>query len=142
MPFGLKSVSEVFQKKNELAFEGIKGIHIVADDIIIAASDIEKHNTLLHYVLQQAAELNIKLNFDKFQLSVSEVKYLGTIISHEGMKSDPAKVTAIKEIPIPKDKAAVRCLLGMINYLAPHIPNMASICTPLRDLIKTDVHFQ
>jgi len=30
----------------------------------------------------------------------------------------------------------------MINYLAPHIPNMASICTPLHDLIKTDVHFQ
>ena len=30
----------------------------------------------------------------------------------------------------------------MINYLAPHIPNMASICKPLRDLLKVDVHFQ
>jgi len=30
----------------------------------------------------------------------------------------------------------------MINHLAPNIPNMASICTPLHDLIKTDVHFQ
>ena len=58
------------------------------------------------------------------------------------MKPDPAKVRAIKEMPTPNDKAAVRHLLGMINYLAPHIPNMASICTPLRDLIKTDVHFQ
>jgi len=90
--------------------------------------------------LQQEAERSIKLNFDKFQFCVSEVKYLGTLISHEGMKLDPAKVTAIKEMPIPNDKAAVCHLLGMINYLAPHIPNMASICTPLRDLIKTDVH--
>ena len=70
------------------------------------------------------------------------VKYLGTIISHEGMKPDPAKVQAINEMPTPNDKAAVRRLLGMINYLAPHIPNMASICKPLRDLLKVDVHFQ
>ena len=32
MPFGIKSASEVFQKKNEEAFAGIPGIHIVADD--------------------------------------------------------------------------------------------------------------
>ena len=84
----------------------------------------------------------MKLIFDKFQFCVSEVKYLGTIITQEGIKPDPAKVRAIKEMPTPNDKAAIRRLLGMINYLAPHIPNMASICTPLRDLIKTDVHFQ
>ena len=126
MPFGLKSASEVFQKKNEAAFEGIKGIHIVADDIIIAASDVEEHNSILHQVLQRAAECNVKLNFDKFQFCVSEVKYLGTIITHEGMKPDPAKVRAIKEMPPPHDKAAVRRLLGMINYLAPHIPEATS----------------
>ena len=33
-------------------------------------------------------------------------------------------------------------LLGMINFLAPHIPDMAKIVAPLRELIKTDVHFQ
>ena len=52
MPFGLKSASENFQKKNEAIFEGINGIHIVADDIIIAASDLEEHNAILHKVLQ------------------------------------------------------------------------------------------
>ena len=39
MPFGIKSASEVFQKKNEQAFSGIPGVHIVADDIIIAAKN-------------------------------------------------------------------------------------------------------
>ena len=51
------------------------------------------------------------------------------------MKPDPAKVTAIVEMPVPEDKAAVRRLLGMINYLASHIPNMASITTPLHVII-------
>ena len=42
MPFGIKSASEVFQKKNKEAFAGILGIHIVADDIIIAAVNIKE----------------------------------------------------------------------------------------------------
>ena len=52
------------------------------------------------------------------------------------MKPDPAKVTAIVEMPVPQDQAAVRRLLGMINFLASHIPNMASITTPLRELAE------
>ena len=63
MPFGLKSASEIFQKKNEAAFEGIDGIHIVADDIIIAADDLEEHNTILHKVMQRAPDRNIKVEF-------------------------------------------------------------------------------
>ena len=71
MPFGLKSTNEVFQKR---AFEGIEGIHIVADDIIIAASTIEEHDKILTEVLQRAAARNVNLNFDKLQLRVNEVK--------------------------------------------------------------------
>ena len=101
MPFGIKSAKEVFPKKNKAVFEGIEEIHIVADDIIIAASTVEEHDKILHEVLQRAVEQNKKLNFDKLQLRVKEVKYLGAIITHEGMKPDPAKVTAIVEMPVP-----------------------------------------
>jgi len=51
MPFGIKSASEVFQKKNEEAFSGIPGVHIVADDIIIAAESIQEHDHILTQVL-------------------------------------------------------------------------------------------
>lgn len=70
------------------------------------------------------------------------MKYLGTIISAEGVKPDPAKIAAISNMPIPNDKSAVRRLLGMVNFLANHIPNVSSITAPLRDLVKNDVHFQ
>ena len=141
MPFSIRSVSEVFQKKNEEAFTGIPGIHIVADDMIIAVTTVEEHNKILAQVLQRAKEGNITLNFDKFQLRVSEVKYLGTIITPEGMKPDPAKLKAIAEMTTPTDKAGIRRLLDMINFLAPHIPNMSIITAPLRSLLKSDVHF-
>ena len=87
-------------------------------------------------VLTRARERSIKFNFDKLQLQVDTVKYLGTIIGADGVKPDPAKIMAISEMPIPTDKSAVRRLLGMEIFLANHIPNVSSITAPLRDLVK------
>ena len=70
------------------------------------------------------------------------MKYLDTIISAEEVKPDPAKRAAISNMPIPTDKSAVRCLIGMVNFLANHIPNVSSITVPLCDQVKNDVHFQ
>ena len=73
---------------------------------------------------------------------MNAVKYLGTIITAEGVKPNPAKIAAISNMSNPTDKSAVRRLLGMVNFLANYIPNVASITAPLRDLVKNDVHFQ
>ena len=142
MPFGINLATEVFQKKNEAAFAGIEGIHIVADDIIIDADSVDEHDRILQKVLERARERKVKFNFGKLQLGVNTVKYLGTIIGADGVKPDPAKIVAISNMPTPTDKSAVRRLLGMVNFLANHIPNVASITAPLRDLVKADVHFQ
>ena len=103
---------------------------------------MQEHDSILRQVLERAKERNVRFNFSKLQLRVPEVKYLGTIISADGMKPDPDKVKAIVDIPTPTDKPDVRRLLGMINFLESHIPNMSATTAPLRDLLKTDVHFQ
>ena len=72
---------------------------------------------------------------------MNEVKYLGTIVMPDGIRPDSAKVEAIIGMPTPTDKAGVRCLLGMINFLAAHVPDML-IIAPVRDLLKADVIFQ
>ena len=116
-------------------------MHIVADDIIIAAKNNQEHDHILTQVLERAKERNIVFNLEKLQLRVNEVKYLGTIVTPEGTKPDPSKVKAIVEMAPPQDKAGIRRLLGMINFLAAHIPNMSSITAPLRSLLKSDILF-
>jgi len=91
------------------------------------AETIQEHDEILTQVLNRAKEQNIMLSFDKVHLRASEVKYLGTIITHQGMKSDPSKVKAAFEMTIPTGKLGIRCLLGIINFLAPHIPIMSTI---------------
>ena len=71
---------------------------------------------------------------------MSEVKYLGTIVTPGGIRPDVAR--RITEMPTPTDKAGVRLLLGMINFLAAHIPDMSTITAPVCDLLKSDVIFQ
>jgi len=62
MPFGLASASEVFQKRNEAAVDRIDDIHIMADDIIIAAATVEEHEMIFCQVLARARDCNVKFN--------------------------------------------------------------------------------
>jgi hypothetical protein len=76
------------KKRNEKIFGDIAGVHVVHDDIIIAARNIAEHDEILRKVFIRAREANVKFNKDKIQLRVSEVKYLGNIVSEDGLRPD------------------------------------------------------
>ena len=71
-----------------------------------------------------------------------EVGYLGHIIlTCEGVKPDPEKTRAIRDMPAPTDRKGVETLLGTIDYLAKFLTNMSSITQPIQKLLKKDVEF-
>lgn len=84
----LKSSSEVFQKKNSEAFGYINGVHVIAGDMIIAAVDEKKHTEIIHKVIKRAKEINLKFNAANIQYKVTKVRYMGHIISAEGVQHD------------------------------------------------------
>jgi len=139
MPFGISSASEVQQKKAFQTFGDIAGVHIVADDMLIAAKDDDEHDEILHRVLERAQRHRVRFNLKKLQLRKREVMYLGMKISDDGITPDPAKIDAIVNMPDPTDRTGVLRLLGMLNFLASFIPNRATITAPLRNLLKSDV---
>jgi hypothetical protein len=66
---------------------------------------------------------------------------MGHVISVDGLQMDPAKVTAITEMPTPTDKAGVQRLLGMVNFVQKFAPRLSEITAPLRDLLKKESAF-
>ncbi|XP_063046009.1 uncharacterized protein K02A2.6-like [Engraulis encrasicolus] len=138
LPFGIKSASEVFQQKNCETFGNIEGVHIIADDMIIAAASEEEHDAILQKVMDTAQKNNIKFNKDKIQYKVDSVKYMGHVVTTKGVKPNESKVFAIRDMPQPDDKKALQRLLGMTRYLCQYIPNEASITSPLRELLRKD----
>ncbi|GFU92980.1 retrovirus-related Pol polyprotein from transposon 17.6 [Trichonephila clavipes] len=103
--------------------------------------DEDSHDAIMSRVLERAKLLNIKFNPGKLQYRVSEVKYVGQIISKSGIKPDPDHIRAIVEMPTPKSKTEVRRLLGMMNYPSKFIPNVSKVTAPLREIIHENVEF-
>ena len=141
MPFGISSAAEVLQRKTHQVFGDISGVHIIADDMLIAAENKAEHDQIMRRVLERGIQKNIKFNFSKLKLKRPSVEYNGVIISAQGQRPDPKKVNAIAEMPDPTDKEGVRRLIGMVNYLTPFIPNKAEVIAPLRALLRNDVPF-
>jgi hypothetical protein len=95
----------------------------------------------LRSVLVETKEKGIKSNEDKLEVGLTEVPYFGHIISAEGLKPNPSKVRAVKDMQPPQNKAELETILGMVNYLSKFAPNLSEITSPLRKLLVKDVHF-
>lgn len=141
MPFGIRSASEVFQRKNEAIFTDIPGVHIISDDLIMAAESEAEHDQIVRKVLDRAREKKVKFNPSKFQFRVREVKYVGLIVSEDGLRPDPDKIKAILDMPTPTDVSGVRRLLGMILFLQPFLPDLSEILSPLHSLLKSNTQW-
>ena len=94
-------------------------------------------------MLQRSPDRGIKLNPEKkCILFVTEVLFFGNVLSADGLKPDPAKVTAIKEMPAPTNRGELETILGMVNYLSKFTTNLAEVTSPLRQLLKKEHTFQ
>ena len=78
------------------------------------------------------------LNKDKLRLRETEVRFVGHLITKDGLKPDPEKVKAVNEMPNPTDVAGVRRFLGFVNFLSKFLPSLSDICEPLRQLTVKD----
>ena len=90
------------------------GVEVIFDDIIVTATE------LLQRV--RSREGKVKFNTAKLQYKVSEVKYMGNIVSESGLKPDAEKPRAIIEMPSPQRKEELQRFLGMVNYFSQFIP--------------------
>ena len=148
MPFGVSPAPEEFQRRIDVALQGLQSVIAVHDDIIVWGSGAtdqeasEDHDHKLRALLQRCRDVNLKLNRNKVELKQTQITYLGHIISSDGLRADPKKIDAVKQIPAPVDKAGVQRLLGMVAYLQNFAPNISNIAAPLRELVKTEVNFR
>ena len=83
----------------------------------------------------------MKLSRSKCVFGVTELKFLGHIISERGIEPDPEKVSAIVDMPFPTNKKELQRFLGMVNYLGKFLPNLSDISAPLRNLLEKDVEW-
>lgn len=73
------------------------------------------------------------------QLRKSSIKFLGHIVTSQGLKPDPEKIKAIRDMKEPSNVTELRGFIGFVQYLAKFLPNLSDVIEPLRKLTKQDV---
>jgi hypothetical protein len=142
LPYGLVSASEIFHRRMKECFEGCQGVEIFIDDIAVWGTTKEEHDVRLRQVLERCKKTGIHLNKKKCRIGVQEATYLGHIVSSSGLKVDPKKVEAVRNMPHPRTKEELHRFLGMITYLSKFIPDCSIKTQPLRKLMKKGIKFE
>ena len=144
MPFGLCQAGSFFQELMNKVLNGIQNKFTFAylDDIIIFSKTFEEHLEHVETVFSRLREAGLKLKMKKCDFLKQEVKYLGHLVSSAGVKPDPEKVSAIKNMQPPTNVKGVRSFLGMCGFYRRFVPNYAKIAKPLTELTKKHRHFR
>jgi len=81
-------------------------------------------------------EAGVTLNLNKCVFSTKQVKFLGHVISSNGIEVDPDKLKAIADLPPPKNVQEVRTFLGMVNQLSKFSDHLADKTKSIRELLQ------
>lgn len=138
MPFGLTNAPATFQSTmNKLLINQLrKNVVVFFDDILIYSKTVSEHSRHLKEVFSLLQSNSFFIRKTKCCFGLTELNYLGHIITTEGVKPDPEKLVAVKNWPQPKTVKQVRAFLGLTGYYRRFISRYAQIASPLTELLK------
>ncbi len=144
MCFGMCNAPSTYQRLMEIVLAGLQWqiCLIYLDDVIIFSDDFETHVGRIQEVLERMREANLKLKPKKCSLFKSEVKFLGHVLSEEGVLPDPDNVKRLAEWPTPRRVKDVRAFLGLGNYYRRFVQGYSQLVKPLTALTQKAVPFQ
>ncbi|KAA3466335.1 DNA/RNA polymerase superfamily protein [Gossypium australe] len=112
MPFDLANAHAIFMDLMNRIFRPYLDRFVVVfiDDILIYSRDESEHNEHLRIVLQTLRDKQLFAKFSKYEFWLKEVEFLGHIISADGIRVDPSKISAIADWKTPRNKIPERIL--------------------------------
>ena len=143
MNFGLCGAPSFFQNYiNDIFHEHLNTFcSAYINDILIYSKTKKEHTKHVQLVLQKLQKAGLQLDIDKCEFFVKEVKYLGLIITSEGIKMDQEKLSAVFDWSILENLKNIQSFLGFANFYRRFIRDFSKIAAPLNALIKKDIFF-
>ena len=138
LPYGISSAPGIFRRVMESLLQGIPGVVVYIDDILITGATEQEHLQTLEEVLSRLEKAGLHARKCKCRFMVPSVDYLGYRIDKEGLHPLPDKVKAIKEAPDPTSVTELKAYLGLLTYYSKFLPNLSTTLAPLYALLQKD----
>nr|AAV31278.1 putative polyprotein [Oryza sativa Japonica Group] len=144
MSFGLTNAPAFFMNlMNKVCMEYLdKFVVVFIDDILIYSRTKEEHKEHLRLALEKLREHQLYAKFSKCEFWLSEVKFLGHVISAGGVAVDPSNVESVTNWKQPKTVSEIRSFLGLAGYYRRFIENFSKIAKPMTRLLQKDVKYK
>ncbi|XP_040940144.1 uncharacterized protein, partial [Gossypium hirsutum] len=143
MPFGLTNAPAAFIDLMNRIFQSYLDRFVVVfiDDILIYSKTESEHAQHLRIVLQILREKQLYAKFSKCEFWLHEVGFLGHIVSVDGIRVDPSKVSTVINWKTPKNVTEVRSFLGLAGYYRRFVKDFSLIASPITKLLQKNVEF-
>ena len=141
MPMGLKTASAVFARYVDHMIGELKFINILAyiDDLLIFSKTAEEHLNTLTRIFKTLQSFNMTLGAKKCTLFAPSVSFLGHVVDEHGIHTDPNKIKAIRDMPLPDTRKKMMSALGLLSYYRKFVQGYSKIEAPLRDKVNAPV---
>ena len=143
MSFGLTNAPAAFMDMMNRVFKDYfdQFVIVFINDILVYSQTESEHEKHLRLVLQRLREHRLFAKFKKCEFWLSQVSFLGHIVSKEGIKVDPAKIEAVRDWPRPKNASEVRSFLGLAGYYRRFVEGFSKIATALTEVTRKSQKF-
>ena len=115
---------------------------VFVDDILIYSKIEEEHEDHLRTILQALRDHQLYAKFSKYEFWLTEVKFLGHMVSASGVSVDPKKVEAAMSWERPKSVFKIHSFLGLAGYYRRFIKDFSRLVAPMTRLTMKEVKFE
>ena len=145
LPMGITNAPSVFMRMMSNAVRDLRDkngkqfVQIFIDDILVHSANTEEHKEHIRILLNRLKERKIKLKGSKAQWFSKSVKFLGHVLTGDGIKPQSGKVQCIQDWPPLSSVTEIRQFLGLCGFYRRYINAFSDKAKPLNDLLKKDV---
>ena len=119
MPFGLKNAGSTYQKMMTRMFKPQlgKSIEVYIDDMVVKSKVVSEHVGDLENIFEILRKYRLRLNASKYSFGVGSCKFLGYMVTHQGIEVNLDQIKEINSLQPPRNPKEVPKLTGMTNAL-------------------------
>lgn len=136
IPFSLCNASAAFQRSMEEMLATLRDDCCIPD-ILCYSKSFTDHVNAVRNVLRAMQHHGVKLRPTKCELLKKEVRYVGRLVSADGVKIDPKNIQAVASLKEkrPTTVREIRQLLGFLSYYRMYVQDFSRIAKPLYEAI-------